>query len=197
MEAMLPALFDPVVFDTATHVGKIVEASCTPPSKRKSPVSALNISAGIAGVLKVVASNVLSFVKCVFLCIATQVLTVVGGTLSSISSIIDTVKIVSKIKALSGRVQVELDHAIDTDNFVKLREITLYTLSKWVDLTKNFFVLATSVVSIIALAAGVAIFSPAVITFVVINLVLFLSSYLISKLGRVDEIEKRHFSKQN
>jgi hypothetical protein len=105
------------------------------------------------------------------------------------------VHIVSKIKNLDGRIKVELEHAMDTDNFVKLREITLFTLSKWVDLTKNFFVFASSVVSMVALAVGVAIFSPAVITFVVINLVLFLTSYFISRLGQVDEIEKRYFPK--
>ncbi len=192
---MLPGLFDPTVFDTATHIGKIMEESCRSPSKKKRAIRALNISAGVAGLLKVITSNVLSFVKCVFLCIATQALTVLGGVFSSISSIIDTVQIVSKIKTLSGRVKAELDHAMETDNFVKLREITLFTLSKWIDLTKNFFIFASSTVTIIALAAGLTIFSPAVITFVVINLILFLSSYLISKLGRVDEIEKRYFPK--
>lgn len=185
----------PIIFDSATHVGKIVDESCPPYHKEKNVVQALNISAGIAGLMKVVVIKVLSFVKCTILAISGQALTIIGGVFSSISSIIDTVHIVSKIKNLDGRIKVELEHAMDTDNFVKLREITLFTLSKWVDLTKNFFVFASSVVSMVALAVGVAIFSPAVITFVVINLVLFLTSYFISKLGKVDEIEKRYFPK--
>jgi len=185
----------PVIFDSATHVGKIMEESCHPCNKKKKVVQALTISAGIAGLLKVVVIKVLTIVRCIFLSISGQALTIVGGALSSISSIIDTVQIVSKIKNLGGRVKVEFDHAIDTDNFVKLREITLFSLSKWVDLTKNFFTFATSVVTIVALFAGIAIFSKAVVTFICINLLLFLSSYLISRCGKVDEIEKRYFPK--
>ncbi len=118
---------------------------------------------------------------------------IVGALISMAAALTCIVIAVTKMSRCKPKLEAETALRKQNGDFEAVKEITLYSMVKHMEITMHFIVLSLSIISIgLMFFSGAAFFLPGLIAIVALTIILFIAYQIIHRVCKIDEIERKY-----